>query len=153
MIKPIYHPTTRFQLWLVIAIWSLGATEICAQSRSSLDQEVFTVVECPPEFPGGFPAIRDYLMKYVQYPPAARTANRKGRVFVSFVVNRNGLLSTITVEEGLGYGCDEEAIRLISEMPQWIPGSQSGQTIRVKLTLPVLFGIDYPKDYPRQSRR
>lgn len=72
---------------------------------------------------------------------------------MSFIVEPDGYLTDINVLVGLGYGCDEEAIRAISAMPLWKSGSQSGKVLRIKYNLPVLFGIDYPQDYPRHGRR
>lgn len=123
-----------------------------AQNQTRPDPTVFTVVEQPPEFPGGFPAIRDYLTKNAQYPPAASIAKIKGRVVVSFIVEPDGHLTDVNVLIGLGYGCDQEAIRAVSVMPLWKPGSQSGRALRVRYNLPVLFGVDYPQDYARPKR-
>ncbi|WP_080241115.1 energy transducer TonB [Spirosoma rigui] len=148
----VYPASTRLVFWLSIGLWLLPTVGSHAQNHAPLDQEVYIIVERPPEFPGGFPAIRDYLIKNEQYPPAARAAKTRGRVLVSFIVNQDGKVSTVTVVDGLGNGCDEEAVRLVSEMPRWIPGSQSGQPLRVKVILPVLFGMDYPPTYPKLSR-
>ena len=113
------------------------------------DTTVFTIVEHQPEFPGGSDALKEYLLKNVQYPADAQKAGIKGRVFVSFVVEIDGSLTNSQLLKGLGYGCDEEAIRVIKAMPRWLPGSQSGRPIRVKYNLPILFGIDYPKQRVR----
>lgn len=81
----------------------------------------------------------------IHYTTEAQKAGVKGRVFISFVVEPEGTITNIQLLKGLGYGCDEEAIRVINAMPCWAPGSQSGRPLRVKYNLPVLFGIDYPK--------
>lgn len=146
-----YRPTLTHALWLGVGLFLL-ATVGFAQVSLRLDTTVYTVVEKQPEFPGGFGAIREYLMTNIPYPPAARSAKIKGRVFVSFVVERDGYLTHVNTLTGLGYGCDEEAVRVIKAMPRWTPGSQSGRALRVKYNLPVLFGMDYPLDYPRHSR-
>ena len=109
------------------------------------DTTVYTVVEKQPEFPGGRQALENYLLATVRYPPEAQKAGVKGRVFVSFVIEPDGTITHIQLLKGLGYGCDEEAIRVINAMPCWAPGGQSGRPLRVKYNLPVLFGIDYPK--------
>ncbi len=109
------------------------------------DTTVYTIVEKQPEFPGGHNAMNEYLLTNVQYPPEAKKAGIKDRVFISFVVETDGSTTQIQLLKGIGYGCDEEALRVISAMPRWTPGSQSGKPLRVKYHLPVPFGIDYPK--------
>ncbi len=117
-----------------------------AQKPEKLDDPtVFTIVEKQPEFPGGMSALTNYMKANVNYPPEAQKAGIKGRVFVSFIVETDGSRTAITILKGLGYGCDEEAIRVIRSMPRWEPGGQSGQPLRVKYNVPVLFGIDYAK--------
>ncbi|WP_020606707.1 energy transducer TonB [Spirosoma spitsbergense] len=116
-----------------------------AQKLSLSDTTVYTIVEHQPEFQGGFGALKTYMLANVHYPAQAQEAKVKDRVFISFIVERDGTLSDIRMLKGVGYGCDEEAIRVIKSMPRWIPGSQSGEPIRVKYNLPVLFGIDYSK--------
>lgn len=146
------HPWLTLIPVSIISLFLFFAICCSAQSSNSSDNTVFTIVEKQPEFPGGFQALRNYLIKNVQYPPAANAAKVSGRVVVSFIVERDGHLTDPTVLKGLGFGCDEEAIRLINLMPRWTPGTQSGKPIRVKYNLPVLFGTDYPQDYPRHGR-
>ena len=118
---------------------------IFSQTPKTLDTTVYTIVETSPEFPGGSDALKEYMQKHVIYPVRAQKAHIRDRIFVSFIVELDGNLTNTTVLQGLGYGCDEEAVRVIRTMPHWIPGSQSGKPIRVKYKLPVLFGIDYAK--------
>ncbi|SOD93464.1 energy transducer TonB [Spirosoma fluviale] len=124
----------------------LLSTLALAQKPAKADTTVYTVVERQPQFPGGMDALKDYLQKNISYPKEAQKAGIKGRVLVSFVIEPDGQLTTIQLWKGLGYGCDEEAMRLVEAMPCcWQAGSQSGRLLRVKYTLPILFGIDYPK--------
>lgn len=81
----------------------------------------------------------------MNYPPEAKKAGIKDRVFVSFIVETDGSITDVQLLRGLGYGCDEEAVRVVKTMPLWKPGSQSGMLVRVKYNLPALFGMDYPK--------
>lgn len=101
--------------------------------------------EQPPEFPGGPKALTEYLRRNVRYPETAKQAGIKGRVFASFVINTVGAISRIRVLKGLGYGCDEEAVRIVETMPRWKPGKLNGRTVSVMYNLPVLFGVDYPQ--------
>ena len=113
--------------------------------RRSLDKEVYTIVEKQPEFPGGLDSLRTYLVNHTRYPEAAAKAKVAGRVLASFIVRKDGRIDTIEVLTGPGFGCDEEAIRIIKGMPQWKPGSQDGRLLNVKYHLPIYFGMPYPK--------
>ncbi|ADB39529.1 energy transducer TonB [Spirosoma linguale] len=116
-----------------------------AQRPQKLDDPtVFTIVEKQPEFPGGMGALSTFIKTNINYPPEAEKAGIKGTVYLSFIVERDGSRTAITVLQGPGHGCDEEAIRLVRIMPNWIPGSQDGQALRVKYNLPIRFGIPEP---------
>jgi protein TonB len=104
--------------------------------------EVFTAVEQDSQYPGGMDALRSFLSKSLNYPRSAASAGVAGRVFVSFVVNTDGSLTDIHVLKGIGFGCDEEAIRVIQKMPNWRPGKQSGRAVRVKYNLPIVFTLE-----------
>ena len=104
--------------------------------------ELFITVEQQPEFSGGMAALGQYLQKNLRYPAAAQRANVSGRVFVSFVVNTDGSIQDVQVLKGLGFGTDEEARRVVSNMPKWQPGRQSGRAVRVKFNLPISFSLE-----------
>ena len=104
--------------------------------------EVFVVVEQQPEYPGGMDALRTFLTKNLNYPRSAASAGISGRVFVSFVVNTDGSLADVQVLKGIGFGCDEEATRVVQKMPHWRPGKQSGRAVRVKYNLPIAFSLE-----------
>ncbi|CAG5008111.1 hypothetical protein DYBT9275_04195 [Dyadobacter sp. CECT 9275] len=104
-------------------------------------QKVFTVVEEQPEFPGGIKAMYDFLGRNVHYPEAAAKANVSGRVFLSFVVSETGEISDILVLKGIGFGCDEEAVRVLKSFPKWVPGKQGGLPVNVRYNLPINFEL------------
>ncbi len=106
------------------------------------EEEVFTVVEQQPEFVGGAGAMYAWLGKNIRYPAAAQRANVAGKVFVSFVVNTDGSIQDVQVLKGLGFGTDEEAVRVVKSMPRWKPGKQSGRSVRVKYNLPISFQLE-----------
>ncbi len=105
------------------------------------EQEIFTVVESMPEFPGGPQAMMEYIARNIRYPAMARESGIQGRVFVNFVVERDGSVTNVRVLRGIGGGCDEEAIRVVEAMPNWTPGRQRGQAVRVSFNLPVRFTL------------
>ena len=106
-----------------------------------VEQEVFTIVEEMPDFPGGTAKLAEYLQKNIKYPQMARESGIQGRVFVNFVVEPDGSVSNVKVLRSLGGGCDEEAMRVVKAMPKWKPGKQRGKPVRVSYILPVNFKL------------
>jgi protein TonB len=105
-------------------------------------EETFLFVEQSPEFTGGNAAMGEFLRKNLRYPAEAVRANVQGRVFISFVVGSDGKIENVQTLKGIGFGCDEEAERVIKMMPRWKPGRQSGTPVRVKFNLPVVFQME-----------
>lgn len=119
--------------------------------------EVYRVVEEMPRFPGcedepeNGPAkdkcaqrkLMEYLGENLQYPKAAKENNLEGMVVASFIVDSSfGNISDIKILKSLGSGCDEEVIRVMKNMPPWIPGKQNGKNVNVRYTLPVKFKLN-----------
>lgn len=104
-----------------------------------VEEEVLKVVEVMPVFPGGAGKMMEYIAKNIVYPTYAFDNGIQGRVFVSFVVERDGSISNVKAMRGIGGGCDEEAVRVIQSMPKWIPARQRGETVRCSYTIPIIF--------------
>ncbi|WP_192821579.1 energy transducer TonB [Rufibacter sp. LB8] len=98
---------------------------------------IFTVVEQMPEYEGGLQKLMSYISKNIKYPRAALSQGIEGTVVLSFVVMPSGDIAQIEVLKGLGFGTEEEAIRVVSKMPRWKPGIQNGRAVPVKMTLPI----------------
>ncbi|MBO9728076.1 MAG: TonB family protein [Chitinophaga sp.] len=99
-----------------------------------------TFVEMMPEFPGGEVALGKYLNKSIKYPHVAQENDIQGTVFIQFVVNRDGSITDVkTVGAAKGGGLEEEAKRVVSNMPKWKPGRQNGQNVAVFFNLPIRF--------------
>jgi len=111
------------------------------EEEEVVEQEVFTIVEQMPSFPGGDQKMYEYLGKNIKYPQIARESGIQGRVFVNFVVEPDGHVSNVNVMRSLGGGCDEEAMRVVKAMPKWKPGKQRGKAVRVSYILPVNFKL------------
>jgi protein TonB len=94
-----------------------------------------------PSFPGGSSKFNEFITQNLKYPLKARRANVEGKVIVSFIVEANGKLSGIEVVKGIGFDCDEEAVRVLSSTPDWIPGQQMGRNVKVRVLLPLTFDI------------
>lgn len=96
-------------------------------------------VETAPEYPGGPKALAQFISANINYPAKARAANIRGRVYVSFVIERNGEVNGLQVIRGIGGGCDEEAIRVLRGTTPWKPGTVAGKPVRTAITIPVNF--------------
>jgi periplasmic protein TonB len=105
------------------------------------EEQIFTAVEIMPEFNGGQAALKKFLEKNLTYPKAATRANVSGKVYVQFVVDENGRITSPSILKSVGFGCDEEALRVIALMPPWKAGRQGGRGVKVKYTLPVNFSL------------
>lgn len=99
------------------------------------------IAEKMPEYPGGQAAMYAYIGSNLNYPKQAVENGVWGKVMVSFVVMPNGMVEMINLERGIGYGCDDEAIRVVKEMPVWIPAEQNGRKVPIRMFLPVLFKL------------
>ena len=102
-----------------------------------VEDEVFQIVEIQPEFPGGIEKMMQFISNNFQYPQIDMDNGIQGRVYVSFVVERDGTISTLKVLRGVSKTIDAEAIRVIKKMPNWKPGEQAGKKVRVKYILPI----------------
>jgi TonB family protein len=107
--------------------------------KLEIPEPVYTVVEEMPQFPGGEVARLEFLNSNIQMPQEARSNKVTGTVYVRFVVRPNGELNDISIMKGIGYGCDEEVIRVMKMMPPWTPARQSGKPVSVQFTMPVRF--------------
>lgn len=103
--------------------------------------EIFSVVEEMPSFPGGNSKFYEFVSKNLKYPRKAIKANIEGKVVVRFVVGEGGDISDVEVLKGIGFDCDEEAIRVVSTSPDWIPGKQRGRNVKVRVMVPLTFDI------------
>ena len=106
---------------------------------SQSNQSVYDQVEQMPEFPGGMPAMIEYLQTNIKYPKDAVKQNVGGRVMVMFVVEADGSLSNVRVARKVFPSLDSEAVRVVKAMPKWKPGKEKGRPVRVNFTLPVVF--------------
>ncbi len=111
------------------------------EDEMDVEEQVFVVVESMPQFPGGYEILIKYLGENISYPKAAREAGIQGKVFVSFVVEKDGKVTNIKILRGIGGGCDEEAVKVVQNMPDWIPGKQRSVAVRVQFNLPISFTL------------
>jgi TonB family protein len=122
-------------------VFRLQAKDDKKTAMPSASNEVFVVVENQPEFPGGNAAMMKFLSDNIKYPKSAQDNGIQGRVIVNFVVEKDGSLSDVQVVHSQDPALDKEAVRVIESMPKWKPGTQRGETVRVRYTLPVVFRL------------
>ena len=103
------------------------------------------VVQCPDSTGGGMPALREYLSKNIKYPEAAMKKGIQGRGIVQFVVEKDGSITNVKILRGVDPELDKEAVRVVSAMPKWKPGTQRGEAVRVRFTVPVMFRLTEDK--------
>jgi protein TonB len=103
--------------------------------------EIFLVVEEGAMPKGGMEAFYKFVRDKLKYPAQARRMGIEGKVFVEFVVNRDGSIVDVKSIKGIGAGCDEEAVRVVQSMPAWNPGKQRGKPVRQRMVLPITFKL------------
>ena len=131
-----------FTLLLFTAAFSLAYAQQPASNNNANDDEIFSIVENEPEYPGGDEALYKFISKNIVYPKSAREKGIQGTVLVEFVVEKDGKLSNIKVIRSADPALDAEAVRVISKMPKWKPGTQRGKKVRSTFRLPINFQLD-----------
>ena len=123
-------------------IKNVEITQVKVEEEEEVAEEpIFTVVESEPEFPGGMEALYKYLAQNIKYPQLARENGITGKVYVTFVVEKDGSIANPRILRDIGGGCGAEAIRVVKAMPKWSPGKQRGKAVRVQFNLPVNFNL------------
>ena len=121
----------------------LGVICLNLQNAQAQDQgqDVSKTVEQMPTFPGGQDAYYKYISENIKYPKAAKEKGIEGKVFVSFIVDKDGSLDSFKVVRGIGGGCQEEALRVLKKMPDWNPGLQKGSKVRTQVESVITFTL------------
>ncbi len=115
--------------------------EVIVEEKTPEPEQVFTAVEQMPAFPGGDAELMKYLSTHINYPPMAMENNVQGRVIVQFVVTKTGKVGEVKVVRGVDRDLDNEAVRVVKSLPDFIPGRMNGQAVNVWYTLPVTFKL------------
>ncbi|HTI11357.1 MAG TPA: energy transducer TonB [Puia sp.] len=122
-----------------------GSNDMAAKGAMVKDKDgVYSSVQVMPEFPGGQDALASYVNNHVEYPQQAIDDNTTGTVKVSFVVDENGKIANAHLIDNnkLGKGLDEEALRVVNNMPAWKPGKVKGKNVKTRLELPITFQFE-----------
>lgn len=113
---------------------------VAEEAKEEVD-EIFTIVEEPASPKGGMPAFYKYIGDKMKYPAQARRMGIEGKVFVQFVIGKDGSISDVKAVKGIGAGCDEEAVRVVQAAPSWSPGKQRGKSVKQRMVLPITFKL------------
>lgn len=114
---------------------------VVAEVPKEETDEIFTIVEESAAPKGGMGAFYQYVKDKMKYPPQARRMGIDGKVFVEFVVNKDGSITDVRAVKGIGAGCDEEAVRVVQGSPPWTPGKQRGKPVKQRMVLPITFKL------------
>lgn len=158
--KSSYWKLSTFLPLLALLLMSLGnasgsesistqaqkatSTQKAAPAKSSPtkdDDKVYIMVDQAPQFTGGQTAMSEYFSKNFKYPKNAEAKGIQGKVYVSFVVTKEGKITKAKIWKSVDPELDAEALRLIQQMPNWVPGKKKGAIVNVALTLPVTFKL------------
>lgn len=119
----------------------IDAVPVIEEDEGEEDAEVFVIVEDMPEFPGGELALRKWIANNIKYPVIAAENGIQGKVYVQFVVDKDGSISNARIARGVDPSLDQEALRVVNNLPKWKPGMQRGKPVRVSYTVPINFQL------------
>ena len=132
-------PANKFAFQNLYLLKQDDADETSSQKPQVTQDSLYRVTEVMPEYPGGPNEMMKYLQENIKYPQSAKDNKIEGRVFVTFVVEKDGSITNATVLRGIDKECDAEALRVVSSMPKWNPGQQKGEVVRTQFTIPIIY--------------
>lgn len=132
-----------FKILILFLSISAFSQEIKTISKNKSDDTIYSsaAIEYQPEYDGGIQGFREYIAKNFTIPPQAAKQNIQGKIFVEFIIEKDGSLTDIKVIRGLGFGLDEEAQRVLSNCKKWKPGEIKGEKIKARYVLPIAINI------------
>lgn len=150
--KEHFKPLSLFAALIMVCAFSINVNaqeiktevvEVLSEIDDGVDDTllVFSVVEDEAEFPGGIDALGQFLASNIKYPQEAKEEKITGKVIITFVVEKDGSINDIKILRDIGYGCGEEAKRVVKLMPKWKPAKQRGKFVRQQFVLPVNFNL------------
>ncbi len=149
-IEAVARLTVRLANEATVSNAMVTATGVSSKSRE-MDEQVFTVVEKMPSFPGGDAELLKYIATNIKYPKESQDNGEQGRVICSFIVGRDGSVNNPEVLRGVTPLLNEEAVRVINTMPRWNPGMQRGKAVAVKYTVPITFRLKSPVEETKEE--
>ena len=132
-------------IWTASALFLVVACQEQAKSseaKTGLNDAVYTVVDEVATPEGGITAYYAYISNHLKYPAQARRTGVEGKVFLEFVIQKDGSVTDVTVREGIGAGCDSAAVEVITRAPKWTPAKNDGEIVAMKMVLPIIFKLE-----------
>ena len=127
------------------------AVPVSASTGKAKERDVYTAVETMAEFPGGMEELLQYLKTTITYPESAIKEHVQGRVIVKFVIEEDGTVADAEIIKGVSPGLDAEALRVVNNMPRWIPAKVKGKAVASNFTLPVNFSLEVEKQEQKNA--
>lgn len=106
------------------------------------DEKIYTYVDQMPDFPGGEGGLKDFLATNIKYPEAAKNEGIQGKIYIQFVVDKDGSITEVKVAKGLSTELNNEAVRVVNTLPKWKPGKHKGEIVKVRIAIPIMFKLD-----------
>jgi len=126
----------------ILFLFFIGCHSPSKVQSSTSTEKVFTEVDEMPEYPGGWEEMYKYVAKNLSYPKSAREKKIEGKVFIQFIVEKDGTISSAAIKKGFNNECDEAALKIIKLLSaKWTPGKKSGETVRTEISVPIIFKI------------
>ena len=132
-------PANKFAFQNLYLLKQDDADETSSQKPQVTQDSIYRVSDAMPEYPGGPNEMMRYIQENIKYPQSAIDNKIEGRVFVTFVVEKDGSISNAAVLRGIDKECDAEALRVVSSMPKWNPGQHKGEVVRTQFTIPIIY--------------
>ena len=132
-------PANKFAFQNLYLLKQDDADETSSQKPQVTQDSIYRVSDAMPEYPGGPNEMMKYIQENIKYPQSAIDNKIEGRVFVTFVVEKDGSISNAAVMRGIDKECDAEALRVVSSMPKWNPGQHKGEVVRTQFTIPIIY--------------
>lgn len=123
-----------------------------SETETKIEEDVYTIVEEMPEFPGGKEAMFEYMQEQIEIPEVAKKNKIEGTVFIHFTIARDGKIKDAYVLRGVHPALDREALRVVNAMPNWEPGRQRGKPVAVAYNFPVKFSFGSGKKVKKKKK-
>jgi len=137
--KPLKKSHVAIVTGIIVILAFIVFVYIEKTKDNTTDNNVYQIVEVMPEFPGGEMALRKFISTSVKYPIEAQENGIQGKVYITFVVNKEGEVTDAKVVRGVDPSLDKEALRVVNNLPKWKPGKQDGNKVNVNYTVPISF--------------
>lgn len=132
-------PTKEISLGLLFCVLSLQI--VCGQTQKKQSEEALQLNETRAIPKGGMGRFYRHINKHLKYPKAAKNKKVEGRVILDCIIEKDGTLTVSKVKQKLGFGCDEEAIKVVNKSPKWIPATKRGVKVKYRIFIPVEFKL------------